>query len=87
MLLTTLTSQRRRTTLDAMPTETPTILTREQAAEYLGVTADTLAAHASRGTGPRYAKLSGRAVRYRLVDLDDWVESKLRRSTRDDASA
>lgn len=63
------------------------IMTREEAAEYLGVTADTLAAHATRGTGPRYAKLSGRAVRYRRQDLDAWVESKLRTSTKDPLTA
>jgi len=61
---------------------TNTLMTREQAAEYLGLTADTLAAHAARGTGPQYAKLSGRAVRYRREDLDAWVESKLRTSTK-----
>ena len=66
---------------------TETILTREQAAEYLRVSPDALAAHASRGTGPMYAKLSGRAVRYRRQDLDAWVESKLRQSSRDDVGS
>jgi len=84
MLLTTLTQRGEPATIVDMTTN-HSILTREEAADYLGVTVDTLAAHATRGTGPQYAKLSGRAVRYRREDLDDWVESKLRTSTKDGA--
>src|SRR5262245_19549282 len=59
------------------------ILTRSEAADYLGMSPNALAAHATRGTGPRFAKLSGRTVRYRREDLDAWVASKLRTSTRE----
>ena len=66
----------------AMPNDSDVIptglMTRAQAAKYLGVTEVTMAQMAHRGTGPQYAKLSGRLVRYRLEDLDAWVESALR---------
>ncbi len=52
-----------------------TLLTRPESAEYLGVQPQTLAKWAMLGEGPRYAKV-GRAVRYRLSDLDDWIESR-----------
>lgn len=65
---------------------TAPLMTRVEAAAYLGITPAALAQHASRGTGPQYAKLSGRAVRYRVSDLDDWVESKLRDSTSNPAA-
>ena len=55
----------------------PELMTRDDAADYLGITKDTLAQMASRGIGPQYAKLSGRVVRYRRADIDAWIESKL----------
>ena len=56
---------------------TQELMTRNDAADYLGVTKDTLAQMASRGIGPQFAKLSGRIVRYRRTDIDAWVEEKL----------
>lgn len=53
------------------------LMDRTDAAEYLGVTKDTLAQMASRGIGPRFAKLSGRLVRYRRADIDAWIEENL----------
>ncbi len=52
-----------------------------QAAEYLGVSARTLQEWRVTGHGPRFAALSARCVRYRLEDLDAFIESKLRTST------
>ncbi len=34
------------------------------------------------GKGPAYVKLGGR-VRYRVQDLESWIESRVRRSTSD----
>lgn len=51
-----------------------------QAAEYLGLQKSTLEAWRSRGGGPRFARL-GRAIRYRKVDLDSWVEARLCENT------
>lgn len=52
------------------------LLTREDAATYLRIRAQTLAAWASSG---RYAipfVRVGRAVRYRREDLDRWLDSR-----------
>ena len=52
----------------------------KQAAHILGLSVRTLERHRLAGTGPRYARL-GRVIRYREIDLADWVESNLRNST------
>lgn len=57
----------------------PTLLTRDEAAEYLGVKPQTLSvwACAKRYELP-YVKV-GRLVRYRRDDLDSWLESRTAR--------
>lgn len=57
-------------------TSSPALLTREQAAEYLGVQVQTLAVWATTG---RYALpfiRVGRLVKYRRSDLDAFLESR-----------
>jgi hypothetical protein len=58
-----------------------------QAAEYLSVSTDTLNGWRVKGVGPRFVKLasggSRAPIRYRLVDLDAFIENGLRSSTRD----
>ena len=57
------------------------LLTRQQAAEYLSVNAQTLACWASSGRyGLRYIKVGAKAL-YRLEDLDAWLESRTRTQT------
>ena len=56
------------------------LLDQKQAARILGLSVRTLERHRLAGTGPRYARL-GRVIRYREIDLADWVESNLRNST------
>lgn len=51
-----------------------------QAAEHLGVAVASLAKWRVSGDGPEFLKL-GAAVRYRMQDLDAWVESRRARST------
>lgn len=60
-----------------MPTATtPIMLTREQAAEYLGVKPGTLEVWAStQRYGLPYVKV-GRCVRYRRADLDRFIEAQ-----------
>lgn len=54
------------------------LLTREQAAEYLGLRSQTLAKWASTGKYElTYLMLGGRAY-YRQTDLDAWVKSRER---------
>lgn len=55
-------------------------LKRQQAAEYLNVKRSTLEAWATRGGGPAFVKL-GRAVRYRISDLEKFIESRIRQNT------
>jgi predicted DNA-binding transcriptional regulator AlpA len=59
-----------------------TLLNQKQAAHVLGLSVRTLERHRVAGTGPRFTRL-GRLVRYREVDLADWVNAGLRLSTSD----
>lgn len=56
------------------------ILTTRQAAQYLGLSMSTLNKWRCYGFGPKYLKL-GRAVRYRLEELDRYLEARLLSST------
>ena len=57
----------------------------EEAAERLTVSKATLEAWRCRGGGPVFLKL-GKAVRYRLSDLDAFTESRLMNNTSKKAS-
>ena len=54
----------------------PDLMTRQQAADYLGVTPQALSQMNVRGQGPRFVRI-GRSVRYRRDDLLDWIESRV----------
>lgn len=59
----------------------------DKAAEYLGLSKQTLAKmRCLRSDGPVFSKL-GRAVVYAKADLDAWVEARKRCSTSDAGSA
>ena len=59
----------------------PELLTREQAAEYLGIRPQTLAVWATSGRyGLPFIRV-GRRVRYRRADLDRFLESRTITST------
>src|SRR5436305_1445543 len=47
------------------------------AAKYLGITQRALQSWRSRGGGPKYVRLSARAIRYRQCDLDAWIVERL----------
>ena len=53
------------------------LLTAEEAAEFLDIRVGTLAQWRSQGRGPRYIKIEGRLVRYRLADLEAYLEEHL----------
>jgi len=57
------------------------LLTEGEAAEYLRLTPRALQAWRYQGKGPQFVKISRRAIRYRLIDLEAFVEENLRRST------
>lgn len=61
------------------------LLNSSEAARILGTKPRTLESWRYRGCGPRYVFMSGRAVRYRIQDLEEWVEERLRTSTMDAA--
>lgn len=50
------------------------LLTRVQAAEYLGMSEQTLRCWAVDGRGPVFIKLGTRSVRYRVEDIDRWLD-------------
>lgn len=56
------------------------MLRTREAARYLSLTKPTLEAWRCRGGGPSYCKM-GKAVRYRKSDLDEFVNSQMRKST------
>ena len=51
-----------------------------QLAEYLGNEVNTCEGWRLKGIGPRYIKV-GRLVRYRIENIDQWLESQTRNST------
>lgn len=53
------------------------LLTPLQASEFLGVPSGTLAQWRSQGRGPQYVKLEGRLVRYRTLDLERYISSRM----------
>lgn len=53
------------------------------AAEYLGLSASTLAKMRLRGDGPVYSKAGPRVVVYDVADLDEYLTARRRRSTSD----
>ena len=57
-----------------------TTVSPEHAADRLGVQPSTLANWRWNGGGPRYLKVGGR-VRYRLHDLAEWLDARVRSST------
>ena len=67
------------------PTTNPDdpLLSPPETAAYLKLTVLSLQQMRYMGTGPRYSKLTARAIRYRRSDLDEWVTSKTRSSSRE----
>ncbi len=57
------------------------LLTTEQAATFLGYTSRMLEARRVKGDSPKFVRISKRAVRYRLRDLQEWIEKRLKSST------
>lgn len=67
------------TTMTAPETATaPALLKRKDAAAWLGITTSALAQLAYRGTGPKYVIIGTRTVRYRMSDLEDYVNANVR---------
>ncbi len=59
------------------------LLTEEEAAEAIGFSARFLQERRFRGGGPKFVKVSARAVRYRPADLVEWAAERVRTNTSD----
>jgi predicted DNA-binding transcriptional regulator AlpA len=69
------------------PRTIPTLLTPPETAEYIRLTERALEDWRYRGVGPRFIRLSGRAIRYRLSDIEAWLADCERTSTSDTGKA
>lgn len=63
------------------------LLTTKEAANYLGVSKSFLDRDRWAGARIPFIKIGNRVVRYRLVDLESYLESRVRRSTSDPGGA
>ncbi len=60
----------------------PAYLNTEQAAEYLSRSTQYMEIARHKGTGPRYYQTCPRgAVRYKILDLDEWMDVQQRHHT------
>ena len=57
------------------------------AANFLGLTDRTLQAMRQRGGGPQFIRVSARCIRYRRIDLTQWAEARMCKSTSDPGAA
>lgn len=55
--------------------ETQALLKPEFIAEYLGTSPANLAQWRYKGIGPKFVKLGHRAIRYRMEDVNAWIEA------------
>ena len=59
----------------------PILVTENEAAKVLGFSPRTLQSWRVSGDGPPFVRVSPRAIRYRLSDLEAWIETCLKQST------
>ena len=57
------------------------LLTDEQAAKIIGLKVATLQYWRTKGDGPVFMKVGPKCVRYRLADINEWLDSRRYRST------
>lgn len=53
------------------------------AADFIDMKLRGLEAMRQRGNGPKFIRVSSRCIRYRRIDLREWSEALLRKSTSD----
>jgi predicted DNA-binding transcriptional regulator AlpA len=58
-------------------TETEPLPTAADVAKYLNMSEGALAQLRFTGRGPKFIKLTGRQVRYRWSDVDQWIEEQV----------
>lgn len=52
------------------------LATANELCAYTGMTPAQAAQHRYRGTGPRFIRLTGRQVRYRWSDIQEWLDRR-----------
>ncbi|WP_425408222.1 helix-turn-helix transcriptional regulator [Hyphococcus sp.] len=60
------------------------LLTESEAADVLGVSPRTLSNWRCRGGGPDYVKMGSKAIRYRLDDLNEFIDDRRQNNTSQD---
>lgn len=60
------------TIIDELSAFTP-----KQAARYVGASEAALRLWRAEGKGPRFFRAGDKLVRYRRIDLDEWIEARL----------
>lgn len=68
-------------TLNAQPHSCDYLLDTKDAASVLGLSALTLCDWRCKGHGPRFVKIGHRSVRYRMGDLQAWLNDRVYGST------
>ena len=53
---------------------TRNLVNTHEASKYLGIATQTLIGWRMNGKGPPFVRLGDKAIRYRIADLDKWVE-------------
>ena len=59
------------------PQSSSAFLSESDAADYLGISKKTLQRWSFDHKGPAYAKFNNKLIRYRLADLDEWMNQQL----------
>jgi predicted DNA-binding transcriptional regulator AlpA len=57
------------------------LLTEQEVAALLNVTPRTLQKWRVEGGGPAYVRISRRCIRYRITDIKDWTQNRVKSST------
>lgn len=57
-------------------TDTAPVIDPVAAGERVGVNSDTLKRWRRNGTGPRYIRIAHNRVRYRVADLEAWLDAR-----------
>ena len=57
--------------------QTKVFLTEQEAADYTSMSVKTLRRWRFDRRGPKYAKIAGKAIRYPLLELQEWVDQQI----------
>ena len=57
------------------------LLTPEEACTFLKIKGHVLYEHHTKGTGPKYIYITGKTKRYRMTDLETWIDARTCQNT------